>query len=242
MIIDSFGEAVRQVVTNGLSPVLDASGLPVPPAFFDAPGCFAEKSSWGTSDSSTNPRRSSTSTDPAKTHAGFPDGDSISVRSPAHTTAPIGVPSRTCWYGEGIGSASATDTVQDIMDMATARPNIVIFCIMGIDGRYQLKDRKLGLGEGSKISRVCQVDSDRPAKTAHKMPHSCLSATSWRNQCPTAATSGPAATAPGAQHRFRARIWTCMVSAKPQNRYGDNITSDQNVPKVVFFHIRAKRA
>ena len=141
MVIDSFGEAVRQVVTNGLSPALDASGLPVPPAFSDAPGCFAERSSRGISDSSTNPRRSSTSTDSAKTHAGIPDGGSISMRSPAHTISPMGTPSRACRYGEGIGSASATDTVQDIMDMATARPNIVIFCIMGIDGRYQLKDR-----------------------------------------------------------------------------------------------------
>ena len=128
--------------------------------FFRCPGCFAERSSRGTSDSSTNPRRSSTSTDSAKTHAGFPDGDSISMRSPAHTISPMGTPSRTCWCGEGIGSASAVGMVPDAMDMATTSPNIVIFCIMGIDGRYQLKDRKLVLGEGSKISRICWVDSE----------------------------------------------------------------------------------
>ena len=112
MVIDSFGEAVRQVVTNGLSPVLNASGT--------------------ASNASTNPLDTSASTEEANTHAGAPDGDSISMRSPAHTTAPIGVPSRTCWYGEGIGSASATDTVQDTMDMATARPSIVIFCTMAL--------------------------------------------------------------------------------------------------------------
>ena len=57
MVIDSFGEAVRQVVANGLSPVLNASGT--------------------ASDASTNPLDASASTEEAKTHAGIPDGDSI---------------------------------------------------------------------------------------------------------------------------------------------------------------------
>ena len=87
---------------------------------------------------------------------------------------------------------------------------------------------------GSGISHGWRAYPDRPAKTAHKMPRSCRNATPWRNQCPTAAMPGPVAAAPGAQHRFRARIWTCMVSAKPQSRHDNGISSDQNVPKAVF--------
>ena len=74
----------------------------------------------------------------------------------------------------------------------------------------------------------------RPAITAHKMPRSCRNAIPWRNQCPTATTPGSAATAPGAQHRFQARIWTCMMSVKPQSRSDSSITSDQNLPRMVF--------
>ena len=42
----------------------------------------------------------------------------------------------------------------------------------------QVKQCKSEREEGSKISRIHYVDSDRPAKTAHKMPRSCRNATS----------------------------------------------------------------
>ena len=124
IVIDSFGDVVFQVVINGLSPVLDASGLPVHPVFSDA-GWFVERSSRGASDGSANSRRSSTSTDPAKTHAGMPDGDVIRTRLFAHATSFAGTPSRACWSGGGIGSVA--DATPDAANVRMAGVKAAVF-------------------------------------------------------------------------------------------------------------------
>lgn len=128
MVMDSFGTVVLHVVTNGLSP-----GFSVPEiltsGFPGMSGCVEGAVSRGASDSNTNPRCSSATVDPAKTHAGNPDGDAMSTRPSPQVISFNGTPSRACWRGVGTCSAWASNPAADSADIVTAITSIATFLI-----------------------------------------------------------------------------------------------------------------
>ena len=92
-----------------------------------------------------------------------------------------------------------------------------------------------GAREGSKISRVWYVDSIRPVKIAHKMPHSCRSARIMAASRTPDGHAGSAIIVPDTQLRFQAWIRPCMPARGASSQCENNITSSRNFPKLILF-------
>ena len=102
-------------------------------------------------------------------------------------------------------------------------------CSLYIDGKQpKAEQRELERGEGSKISRICWVDSDRPVKQCTKcrihagIPASCQRHGRWTS------LPDPTHMASGMHLWFQAWIWPHTTAHRALNPYDNCITSDQN--------------